>query len=566
MASLPVARLADPVRATVAAVREALANDGIRRLELIWSIGIAADAALLVVLLVVVYAQAGAVAAGVLGAVRMGPAVVAGMLAASVVRRFGGRRVLLVLGLARALVAAACALVIATGLPLIWLYMLATVGAVAGAPVRPAAATLMPGLARSPGELVAANMAWGTGEGLGTFLGPFLASVLIAAGHLPLAATAAAGAFLGTVVIASGLRFEHATDAAGGSPQQRGLGIIAGLQAVARRPVLRWSMLGVYGQVTTRGLLNPLLVVASLEMLGMGNAGVGLLSAALGLGGLVGAVFAISLTRAGQLVRTECTALAFWGAPIAVIGLIANPAIGLAAMVVTGVANAVYDVAIITIFQRGATNQERAAVFSVFEGIAGLGLVTGSLLAPVVLAAFGARGALAITGSILPIMAVIIAGRIGATDRVSVVDEDLMRLVRRVDVFAELPLTALERLAAGMTPVAAAAGAVLVREGEPGETFVIVASGEVEVTVAGAAMDRLGPGAGFGEIALLRQSRRTATVTARTAVTGYAVDAGTFACAVSGPATAAISEQVAAMHLRRGAAMTSTPSPLREGA
>src|SRR5207247_8739541 len=107
-------RLLDPIRATVAAVREALANDGIRRLELVWAIGIAADAALLVVLLVVVYAQDGAVAAGVLGAVRMGPAVLTGMLAGTVVRRFGGRRVLLGLGLARAAAAALCALVIAT--------------------------------------------------------------------------------------------------------------------------------------------------------------------------------------------------------------------------------------------------------------------------------------------------------------------------------------------------------------------------------------------------------------------------------------------------------------------
>jgi hypothetical protein len=325
-------------------------------------------------------------------------------------------------------------------------------------------------------------------------------------------------------------------------------------------------MFGVYGQVVTRGLLNPLTVVASIELLGMGEAGVGLLGAAVGLGGFLGAVFSVSLTRSNRFVRTACVALAYWGAPIAVIGLIANPAVGLGAMVVTGVANAVYDVAIITIFQRGSTNQERAAVFSVFEGVAGLGLVTGSLLAPVLLGAFGTRGALAITGAILPIVAVIIYGRIGATDRVSVVDEDVMRLVRRVEVFAQLPLTALERLAAGMTKVSAARGDVLVREGEPGDTFVILASGEVEVTVGGAPMDRLGPGAGFGEIALLRRSPRTATVTALTDMTGYAVDAPTFACAVSGPATAAISEQIASTHLRRGAAGASAPSPIAGGA
>ena len=451
------------MRATIAAVREALANDGIRRLELVWTIGIAADAALLVVLLVVVYAQDGALAAGVLGAVRMGPAVLTGMLAGTVVRRFGGRRVLLTLGSVRALAAALCAIVIAAGMPSILLYVLAALGAVAGAPVRPAAATLMPGLARSPGELVAANMAWGTGEGLGTFAGPFIAGLLIAAGQLPLAAAAVAVAFLVTVFVAAGLRFEHATDAGGGARQSRGLGLAEGVRALRRRPVLRWSMLGVYGQVTTRGLLSPLLVVASIELLGMGEAGVGLLNAALGLGGFVGAVFALSASRPDRLILTQAAALAYWGAPIAVIGLLPFPAVALAAMVVTGIANAVYDVAIITIFQRGASNQERAAVFSVFEGVAGLGLVTGSLLAPALLAAFGPSGALAIAGSILPIISLIVYARIGRADRVSVVDEDVVRLVRRVDVFAELPLTAVKRLVAGMTPVSAAPGEVLVR-------------------------------------------------------------------------------------------------------
>jgi CRP-like cAMP-binding protein len=123
-----------------------------------------------------------------------------------------------------------------------------------------------------------------------------------------------------------------------------------------------------------------------------------------------------------------------------------------------------------------------------------------------------------------------------------------------VEVFAELPLTAVERLAAGMTPIAAAPGDVLMREGDPGDTFVIVAAGEVEVSVGGVPMQRLGPGSGFGEIALLRSSPRTATVTALTDVTGHEIDAATFWCAVSGPATAAITEQVAGANLRRGAA------------
>ena len=280
-----------------------------------------------------------------------------------------------------------------------------------------------------------------------------------------------------------------------------------------------------------------------------------------GLGGLIGAAFALSAARPDRLILTQSFALAYWGAPIAVLALVVNPVVGLACMAVVGVANAVFDVVVFTIFQRGASNQERAAVFSVFEGVAGLGVVTGSLLAPVLLAAFGATGALAITGAILPILALVIYAFIGREDRVSVIDEEIIRLIKRVDAFKELPLTALERLASGMRPFTAPAGQTLMREGEPGETFVIVASGTVEVSIAGQPMQRLGAGSGFGEIALLRRSPRTATVAAVTDVSGYEVDADTFACAVSGPATAAITEQIAAENLRRGAAPSTSPEP-----
>jgi MFS family permease len=548
-------RLRGPIRSTIAAVREALSNDGIRRLELVWSIGIAADAALLVVLLVVVYAQDGVVAAGVLGAIRMVPAVIAGTLAGTVVRRFGGQRVLLTIGIVRTLAAAACAIVIALGLPTILLYVLATIGAMAGAPVRPASGTLMPGIARSPRELVAANMAWGTGEGLGTFAGPFVAGLLMAVGQPALAAAVVAFAFLATVVIVAGLRFEHSMDAVGGSRQAR-TGIVDGLRVLGRRRVLRWSMLGIYGQVITRGLLNTLLVVASIELLGMGEAGVGLLTSALGLGGLVGAVFTMNAARSDLLIVNQSTALAYWGAPIAVMALFVNPAVGLACMFAVGVANAMFDVVVFTIFQRGATNAERASVFSLFEGVAGLGIVTGSLLAPVLLGAFGPTGSLAITGAILPILALIIYAFIGREERVTVIDEDIVRLVKRVEQFKELPLTALERLASGMTRFVATAGQTLMREGEHGETFMIIETGNVDVSVGGQPMQQLGPGSGIGEIALLRRSLRTATVVAHTEVSGYEVDADTFACAVSGPATAAITEQIAAANLRRGASIS----------
>jgi len=543
-----------PIRATLGVLSEALSNPGIRRLEASWLLGIAADGALTVALLVVAYEQGGVVAAGLLGALRMGPAVVSGMLTGAILARVRGDRLLLGLAIIRTLSAAACAALIAFGGPLPALFVLAAVAASAGAPVRPTQATLMPALARSSSELVAANMAWSTGEGVGALVGPFLAGLLVASGEPALAAAAAALGFGATAVAAAGLRFEQSVDVLGagaGAAGTRGLRLLEGLRALRTRPVPGWSMLGVYGQVFTRGALNVLVVAAAIELLGMGEAGVGLLNASLGLGALGGAVFAVSLVGSSGLVQTQAWTLAWWGAPIAVIGLLPVPAVGLGAMVAIGVANAVYDVAVLTIMQRGCTNAERAPIFAVFEGVAGLGFVSGSLVEPLLLGWFGLRGALAITGAFLPILSLVIYSRIGRADRVAAVDDETARLLRSVDEFRQLPMTAVERLAEGAVPVGYAAGDVLMREGEPGDRFIVVDRGEVEVSVGGQVIRRLGHGAGLGEIALVRHSVRTATVTALGDVSGVCVDAGTFLAAVSGPAAAHLTEQIAEANLAR---------------
>ncbi len=554
-----------------AALAEALHNDGIRRLGLAWMLGIAADAALLVVTFVTVFNQGGVVAVGILGAIRMVPAVVAGMLAGWLLERLPGDRLLVGLGLIRATAAAGTAVVIAGAVgageagvspdgsggataTLILLSLLSAVAAAAAAPIRPTTVTLMPAVARSPDELVAANTVWSTGEGIGAFLGPFIAGALMALDLHPLAAGGAAAAFLATSMIAAGLRFEQADDVSAGRRARGRLRLLDGFRAVRRSRLLSWTMLGVFGQVVTRGLLNALVVVAAIDLLGMGQSGPGLLSAALGVGGLIGALTAMSSSRPERLVGTSIAALVFWGAPLVVIGLLPVPALALAAMVVIGVANATYDVALFTILQRSSTNEMRAPVLSVLETVIGMGAVAGSLLAPVLVTTFGARGGLFVSGLILPVIALVIVLRVGRVDEIAVVHEPIVKLLRQVPSFAALPMTAVERLADGLVPFSAPAGTHLMSQGELGDRFVVVESGEVEVFVDDRRIDRLGPGAGVGEIALLRHGPRTATVVAATDVTGFGVDAPTFLAAVAGPAAAAMTERMARAHLERAAA------------
>jgi MFS family permease len=495
-------------------------------------------------LLVVVYQRDGAVGVGILGAVRMLPAILGGAVSAAALARLPARRLLVGIAAWRAIGSGLIALAMATTGSSWPLIVLAGVVGAAGALVRPAQATLMPALARSPSELVAANVAWGSFEGLGSFAGPFAAGLLVAGGfELGVPILAAVG-FALTVLIVGGLRFEQALDDEADAAS-RGLGLIEGLRALARRPVPRWSMGGVYLQTLTRGLLNSLLVVASVTLLGLGDPGVGLLTAVMGIGGLVGGPAALSLVQSNRLVLGFAMAMAGWGLPLAVIGVIPSPIVAVLAMAVVGVANAAFDVAGFTIFQRGCANEERASVFSVFEGTAALGVVSGSLLGPVLLAAFGGQGALVVTGLILPIFAVVAYARTANRATVTVVDEDVVGLLRAVPAFTQLPLTAVERLAGAIRSRSYAAGMTVMREGDAGDEFLVIERGEVEVSIGGRVVHRLGRGSGIGEIALLRRSSRTATVVALTDVQVVAIAASDFYRAISGPATGAAMERMA---------------------
>jgi hypothetical protein len=527
-----------------------MTNPGIRRVELAWMLGIGADAALFVVLLVVAYGRGGVVAAGLLGAFRMAPAMVSGAANGLLLRRWSGRGVLLAVAVLRTVVALGVLLAIAGSAPTFVLYGLAAAAGAVGAVVRPVLATLMPALARTPEELVAANVAWGTVEGIGSLVGPALAAGLIAAGATAAVAAVAAAGFAATLVVVAGLRFEQASDAVAGTAG-RGLRIREGLEIFQRRPVTGWSLVGVVAQTVTRGLLNGFIVVAAVELLGLGDPGVGTLTSAMGIGGLLGGAFAVSLVRPANLLVSQSVALAFWGLPIAVIALVPEAAAAYVALLVIGIANSAYDSAIFTIFQRGSTNDERAAVFAVFEGLAGLGVVAGSLLAPVLIAIFGDRGAMAVGGLIAPLVGVLIFIRVRGAGRLSALDESRVELLRRVPAFAALPLTGIERLAACADVERHTAGDVVMRQGDPGDRFLVIEEGEVEVLIDGRSIQRLAAGAGIGEVALLRSTPRTATVVALTDVAALAVGSRDFCAAVSGPAALPLMERVVRQRLAK---------------
>jgi hypothetical protein len=305
-------------------------------------------------------------------------------------------------------------------------------------------------------------------------------------------------------------------------------------------------VLGAFGaQSAVRGLLTTLIVVVAIELLALGEAGVGALSGALGVGGLAGAIAALALAGRRSLAPAFAVALAGWGLPIAVVGAVPVPTHAIAAMVVVGMSNAVLDVSGFTLLQRGIPEERRTSVFRLLEGVAGLSVAFGSVLAPVLVETFGIPGALGISGAILPIAAVATWPWIVRIDREAVIPERELRVLRSVPLFAPLPLVALERIAGAVAPVRIEAGGVLMREGEPGDRYYVIAAGRVDVTQDGRHLRTCGPGEGVGEIALLRQIPRTATVIAVEPTELLGVDPDVFVSAVTDdPHSAAAAKRV----------------------
>jgi MFS family permease len=533
-------------------VREVLRNRAIRRIEIAWMAGTAADWAFLVVLLVVAYDEGGTLAVGILGAVRVIPAIVAAPFASTLVERFRGDRVLTAINVLRCGGAVATAAVIGLGLPIEATYVLAGIVAGAGSLVRPIQNALLPALARTPGELIAANVASSVGEGLGTFAGPLLAGILVASTGSFAASVLIAAVFAGAAAAVTGVRFEGDVDARGGASASGTRVRIADAPAVLRRyPAATLVMGDFVAQVFVRGVFIALTVAISIELLDLGDGGVGLLNSAVGLGGFVGALGALGLTGGARLGAVFVIALAAWGLPLVLIGAWPVAAIALVALFVTGVSNAILDVSGFTLIQRGVGNEDRVTMFAVMEGLFGVGLLAGSLTAPALDALIGPRGALVVAGAILPLCALASWRVIGRGAGTSAEAEAHLALLRRNTLFAPLPLTALDRLAEGMSPCSFEAGEIVMRKGEPGEHYVLIADGEIDVSDDDRPLATLGPGDGVGEIALLRSVPRTATATARTHVDAFTIDAPAFLAAVAGPAADAAVEAVVADRLER---------------
>lgn len=440
---------------------------------------------------------------------------------------------------------------VAGGTPYI-IYVLAVASTIVGQLFGPSQAALMPSLVNSPEELTSANLVGNTVASVGMFAGPALAGILLVL-HGPSAVFALNGAlFLWSALFVLQIPHDKKPERVERAPFLPEL--TAGFRTVLGDPALRVVVGLTTAQEIVEGALEVLLVVFALQVLDSGNAGVGWLNTAMGIGSVLGAALVAVLVARRRLAGGFGLGILLWGAPLAVAAALTILPPALVVFAAMGTGAILVQVNGVTLLQRSAGNEVLGRVFAVLESLMLAAMAVGCVIAPLLVRWLGPRTTLVVVGVFLPALLVPLWPALRRIDARSVVAEEPLALLRAIEMFSQLPQQVLERLALGAAAASAAAGEAVVTIGEAGHLFYVIAEGRAVVELETGPVRELGPGDFFGEIALLRDVPRTATVRAIDPLRLYTIERDSFLAAVTGSApTLAATESVVSARLGAGA-------------
>ena len=510
----------EQVGESMSAFASVFRNRDLRKINLALAGSVIGDWAFGIAVSVWAYQQGGATAVGIYGVVRFASIAVLAPFAATFADKYSRKLVMIAADVIRLALVTLGAVFLVTDAPAVTIYAVSLVAGVVGTAFRPAQAALIPTLADDPQQLTNTNVAASTIESMGFFVGPAIAGLLLATTNLETVFVFDALTFIWSAVMLVGVgtahsgseaveaaeEHAHERDAAAGGP-------LAGFVFIFRNRDLRLVAALISAQTIVAGASLVFDVAIVFDLLERGESTVGLVNAVIGVGGLIGGIVAILLARRDRMALDFGIGVLGWSAPLLLIVAWPSLVTVVLAQLLIGVANSIVDINAFTIVQRVTPEAVMGRVFGALESATIAGMAVGSLLMPILIGWIEIRWSLAVIGAGVAVTALIAMPSLNNVDR-RVLAPPLLRLLRKVPIFAPLARPAQERLSRALEPRRVEAGEVVFRQGDQGDHYWIIESGRVAVDIDGEHRRELGPGDGFGEIALLRDVPRTATVTA----------------------------------------------------
>ncbi len=532
-ATEPAAELTNRAR-----LMRVLRNPQVRKVQLAFVGSTLGDWAFATAIVVWAYQEGGAAAVGAYQAARFVSMTVAGPVGGVVADRVSRKTFMIVSDAIRAVLVSAAAITLAVDGPALVVYALAIIAALVGSPFRAAQAGLLPELVESPSDLTAANAVAGNLESVMIFAGPAVAGLMIAQWDVQVVFWLNVATFGWSILLLLGIkaRADAASTEVDNEPPDASSGfwseLTGGFGLVMRdRDLRNVAMLsGANGFVW--GGLTVFMVLLATDVLDSGPEGLGYLNSVLGVATVVGGVAILSRLSGSRLGEDMIMGAFGWGLPLLALAAFPSPVTVVAALAVIGLTEPLYALGSETIPQRVAPADSISRVYTVIDVSLVAPMALSSLLAPWLVDELGLRAAIAIAGALVIVVAVSRWSQMRDFDRRHA-PPPALGLLHDVPVFAELPASALERLARSSERVQVPSGSVVLTEGDSSDRFFVIATGAVEVTQGGRLLRTEGPGEFFGEIGLLRDVPRTATVTATADCEFLVVERADFLAAVS---------------------------------